>query len=51
MTNADIRAKMLSMKEEYEAIKNKINAFLVQLDDLDNEYIKALKILNERTKK
>lgn len=51
MTNADIRAKMLSMKEEYEAIKNKINVFLGQLDNLDNEYIKALKILNERTKK
>ena len=51
MSNADIRAKMLSMKEEYEAVKNKINIFLVRLDNLDNEYLKALKVLDERAKK
>ena len=43
--------KMASMKEEYEAIKNKINNYLGQLDMLDKEYIKAQKELEERAKK
>ena len=51
MTNTDIRMKMASMKEEYEAIKNKINNYLGQLDMLDKEYIKAQKELEERAKK
>ena len=42
MSNTDIRMKMASMKEEYEAIKNKINNYLGQLDMLDKEYIKVI---------
>ena len=51
MTNTDIRMKMSSMKEEYEAIKNKINNLLINLDTLDTEYLKAQKVLEERSKK
>jgi hypothetical protein len=51
MTNTDIRMKMSSMKEEYEAIKNKINNLLSNLDTLDTEYLKAQKVLEERSKK
>lgn len=51
MANADIRIKMSSMKEEYEAIKNKINNLLGQLDILDIEYNKAQRELEERAKR
>ena len=51
MSNTEIRIKMASMKDEYEVIKNKINALWGQLDSLDNEYAKAQKELNERSKK
>lgn len=51
MSNTDIRIKMSSMKEEYEAIKNKINNLLSQLDTLDIEYVKAKKELEKRSKK
>lgn len=39
------------MEEEFEAIKNKINNLLSQLDTLDIEYVKARKVLEERSKK
>lgn len=51
MSNADIRMKMASMKEEYEAIKNNINKLLSKLDSLDNEYLRAQRELEERSKK
>lgn len=51
MSNTDIRMQIASMKEQYEAIKNKINNYLGQLDILDKEYIKAQKELEERAKK
>jgi hypothetical protein len=39
------------MEEEYESIKNKINKLVDKLDILDNEYDKAKKELEKRTKK
>lgn len=50
MTNMDIRMKMKSMENEYEAIKNKINNLMLQLDDLDNKYNKARAELEKRIK-
>jgi hypothetical protein len=51
MSNADIRNKMTSMSNEYEAIKNEINNLIGKLDILDNEYINAQKELDKRTTK
>ena len=51
MSNTDIRLKISTMKDEYEAVKNKINKLLNRLDELDMEYLKAQKELEERAKK
>ena len=51
MSNTEIRTKMASMKNEYDAIKMKINNLITKLDTLDVEYVKAQKELNERAKK
>ena len=40
-----------SMEMEYEAIKNKINSYFTELDNLDREYIRGKKELEERSKK
>lgn len=50
MSNAEIRMKTASMEKEYEAIKNKINNLITELDNLDIEYNKAVKELNKRSK-
>ena len=50
MSNANIRDKMVSMSNEYEYIKNKINELFSKLDLLDNEYNNAKKELNRRSK-
>ena len=49
--NMEIRQKMESMSLEYEAIKNKINNLINQMDELDVEYNKAKNELERRTKK
>lgn len=49
--NMEIRQKMESMSLEYEAIKNKINNLINQMDELDIEYNKAKNELERRTKK
>ena len=51
MNNSEIRAKMLSMTNEYESIKQKINNLITKMDNLDIEYDKAKKELEKRTKK
>ena len=51
MSNTEIRVKMSSMEEEYESVKNKINALVDKLDKLDIEYNKAKKELEKRSKK
>lgn len=50
LSNAEIRMKMESMKMEYEAIKNKINAYVDKLDELDKSYNNASKELHKRSK-
>lgn len=51
LSNTEIRVKMSSMTNEYEAIKIKINNLLNKLDALDIEYNKAEKELEKRSKK
>ena len=50
MSNMEIRNKMESMKFEYESLKNKINNLITQMDKLDDEYVKANKELEKRSK-
>ena len=50
MSNTEIRMKMSSLEEEYEAVKNKINNLLNTLDYLDEVYLKGRKELERRTK-
>ena len=51
MSNTEIRMKMASMKDEYDAIKNKINNLFSKLDALDEEYIKGRRELEKRAKR
>jgi predicted nucleic acid-binding Zn-ribbon protein len=51
MGNTEIRMKLSSLEEEYTSIKNKINTLLTSLDNLDNEYIKGKKELENRSKR
>jgi uncharacterized coiled-coil DUF342 family protein len=51
MSNMEIRQKMDSMKYEYESLKNKISDIITQMDNLDNEYNKANKEIENRSKK
>lgn len=48
MSNADIKLKQLTLKENYESIKNKIMNCLDELDNLDKEYMSSEKILEKR---
>lgn len=41
MTNNELKLYKLSLENEYEATKAKIEALEKQLDDLDREYAKA----------
>lgn len=50
MSNTEIRIKMQSMENKYEAIKIKISHLIDELDNLDNEYDKAKKELLKRSK-
>lgn len=51
LTNTEIRLKIASMEQEYEAIKNKINNLMNDLESIDVKYNKAISELNKRTKK
>lgn len=50
MSNIEIRMKMDSIKMEYESTKNKVNKLLDVLDELNDEYNKANKVLEIRSK-
>jgi hypothetical protein len=41
MTNNELKLYKLSLENEYEAVKAKINDLEDQLDELDREYVKA----------
>lgn len=51
LSNTEIRIKMSSMTNEYEAIKNKINILINKLDALDIDYNKAKKEIEKRSRK
>jgi hypothetical protein len=51
MSNTEIRIKLMSMEDEYENIKNKINEYINKLDELDVEYSNGKKEIEKRSKK
>ena len=51
MSNTEIAAHHLQMKEEYEAIKTTIKQLLDKLDRMDAEYLKGKEVLDKRLKR
>lgn len=50
LSNAEMRIKLMTMENEYEAIKNRIKKDLERLDILDEEYVSMKQVLNKRTR-
>lgn len=50
LSNAEMRIKLLTMENEYEAIKNRIKKDLERMDELDKEYTSMKQVLNKRTR-
>ena len=50
MSNAEIRIRLTTLENEYEAIKNRIKGDLERLDSLDAEYSSMKQVLNKRTR-
>lgn len=50
MTNSEIRLSIKSMTDDYEATKNKLAELIYHMKELDEEYVKANNILNNRNK-
>ena len=50
MSNAELRIKLMTMENEFEAIKNRIKKDLERLDVLDEEYTSMKQVLNKRTR-
>lgn len=50
LSNAEIRVKLLTMENEYEALKNKIKECIKRMGELDEEYTSMKNVLNKRTK-
>lgn len=48
MTNAEIKQQMMVLENEFEAKKSKLKAFLDELKELEDEYIKAQNEINLR---
>lgn len=50
LSNADIRIKLTTMENEYEAIKLRVKKDLERMQELDKEYVSMKQVLNKRTK-
>ena len=50
MSDAEIRLSIKSMTDDYEATKRKLAELINHMKELDEEYVKANNILNNRIK-
>lgn len=50
LSNAEIRVKLVTMENEYEALKIKVKESLERMQKLDEEYIIMKQVLNKRTR-
>ena len=50
MSNAELKIKMTTMENEYDAIKSEIGRLLSRMEKLDNEYNKISSLYKKRTK-
>jgi len=48
MSNTDIAASHVKMKEEYEAIRLRIKQLLDKMDNMDADFIKSKAVLDKR---
>lgn len=49
-SNAELRIKLVSMENEYEALKSTIRKAMERMQQLDNNYLEIKKVLNKRTR-
>ena len=50
LSNAELRIKLKTMEDEYEALKNQIKKKIERMDVLDKEYYTMKQVLNKRTR-
>ena len=50
LSNAEIRVKLVTMENEYEALKIKIKDCIERMDTLNKEFISMKQVLNKRTR-
>ena len=50
LSNAEIRIKLKTMEDEYEALKSQIKNKIERMDVLDKEYYAMKQVLNKRTR-
>lgn len=48
-SNADLRIKLMTLENEYEALKSKIRENVEKMQKLDNEFITIKEVLKKRT--
>lgn len=48
LSNNELKLKMKLYEEEYENIKNKINSYVIRMNELDNLFINVKKELTKR---
>lgn len=49
LSNAELRVKLLTMENEYEALKTKLKETVERMEKLNEEYISMKQILTKRT--
>lgn len=50
LSNAELRIKLTTMENEYEAIKARIKKDIERMEQLDKEYVSVKQVLEKRTK-
>ena len=49
LSNAELRVKLLTMENEYEALKIKLKETVEKMEKLNDEYIEMKQVLTKRT--
>lgn len=50
LSNAELRIKLTTMENEYEATKARIKKDIERMEQLDKEYVSVKQVLEKRTK-
>lgn len=49
-SNAELRVKLVTLENEYEATKTQIKKLVAKMQELDEEYTSVKQVLNKRTR-